>query len=392
MNLNQKMFTVIHKLLTAGGGLIAFGLSAAQTSLISFHIAHNCDKKYLGIFSFLLSVLYFSIQLLRRNVIEPFYRENISWISKHHNRQIFLVLLQAAIIFFATALISELYKLSVSLLFLTATSIIWEIRKAELRKADSIVSYTILESLLVSVLILIVAGNFFELVIRGEETIFTVSLVQAIFIFKTRIEKNFRRHVTESHQSVSQISISAFGDYFFVTVILLSNFYFISRGFASQIGEIRAVFLLIIGSTFSVGALRNSLAIEMKYSVTNFSILAIFLLNIICVCLLPVNLLQSIIPSVPDNFRSLFLPIALDIFGSLIFAVTSLQLLRHGNLQASSRARSLSALAIMLSMVFLVNSNLDAKEISWVYASASMIGALYVRIVLRRQNCLRINE
>ncbi len=385
MNLYREMIIRIRKLLSAGGGLVAFGLSAAQTSLISFHIAHNCEKEYLGIFSFLLSVLYFSIQLLRRNVIEPFYRERISWISKHYRRQILLILLQAALIFLVTALISKFFKLSLSLLVLTVTSILWEIKKAELRKADSITSYTILEFLLASILILIVAGNFFGIVIGGETTIFTVSFIQASFILKSRICQDSRLKFSERHQSVSQIVTFPFGEFFFVTVILLTNFYFIYRGFASQIGEIRAVFLLLIGSTFSIGALRNSLAINMKYSFSNLLILGSFSLNLIFVCFLPVNLLQKTIPSVPDNFRSLFLPIALDIFGSLIFAVSSLQLLRHGNLLASSRARTLSALAIILIMGFSVNIKLDAKEISWVYASASMIGALYVCVISRIQ-------
>lgn len=385
MKLYKKMFIGFRKLLSAGGGLIAFGLSAAQTTLISFNVAHNCDKKYLGIFSFLLSVLYFSIQLLRRNVIEPFYREKVSWISKHHKRQILLVLSQAALISLVTALNSELFKLSLSLFVLTVTSILWEIRKAELRKADSISSYTILEFLLVSILILIIAGNFFGLSIAGETTIFTVSLIKASFILKTRIGKNSRRNILERRQSVYKITTYSSGEYFFIAVILLSNFYFISRGFESQIGEIRAVFLLLLGSTFSVGALRNSLAIEMKYSILNLSVLGIFALNLICIYFLPVNLLQSIIPSVPANFRSLFLPIALDIFGSLIFAVSSLRLLRHGNLLASSRARALSALAIILTMGFSVNINLDAKEISWVYASASLIGALYVWFISKNQ-------
>ena len=385
MNLYREMIIRIRKLLSAGGGLVAFGLSAAQTSLISFHIAHNCEKEYLGIFSFLLSVLYFSIQLLRRNVIEPVYRERISWISKHYRRQILLILLQAALIFLVTALISKFFKLSLSLLVLTVTSILWEIKKAELRKADSITSYTILEFLLASILILIVAGNFFGIVIGGETTIFTVSFIQASFILKSRICQDSRLKFSERHQSVSQIVTFPFGEFFFVTVILLTNFYFIYRGFASQIGEIRAVFLLLIGSTFSIGALRNSLAINMKYSFSNLLILGSFSLNLIFVCFLPVNLLQKTIPSVPDNFRSLFLPIALDIFGSLIFAVSSLQLLRHGNLLASSRARTLSALAIILIMGFSVNIKLDAKEISWVYASASMIGALYVCVISRIQ-------
>jgi len=385
MNLYREILMGIRKLLFAGGGLIAFGLSAAQTSLISFHIAHNCDKEYLGIFSFLLSVLYFSIQLLRRNVIEPFYRERISRISNHYRWQILLVLSQAASIFLVTALISEFFKLSLSLLVLTFTSIFWEIKKAEFRKANSITSYTILEFLLVSILILIFAGNFFGIVIGGETTIFTVSLIQASFILKSRIGQDSRLKLSDRHQSISQIATSPFGESFFVAVILLTNFYFITRGFATQIGEIRAVFLLMIGSTFSVGALRNSLAIDMKYSLSNLLILGVFSLNLISVCFLPVNLLQRIIPSVPDNFRSLFLPIALDIFGSLIFAVSSLQLLRHGNLLASSRARTLSALVIILTMGFLVNINLDAEEISWVYASASMIGALYVCIISRIQ-------
>jgi hypothetical protein len=385
MNLYREMFIGIRKLTSAGGGLIAFGLSATQTTLISFDVAHNCDKEYLGIFSFLLSVLYFSIQLLRRNVIEPFYRDSIPLISKHYRRQILLVLSQASSISLVTALTSELFKLSLSLLVLTVTSVLWEIKKAELRKADSITSYTILEFLLVSILILIIAGNFLGIVISGETTIFTVSLMKAIFILKSRIGEDSRRNFSERHQLVSQITTYAFGEYFFVAVILFTNFYFIFRGYASQIGEIRAVFLLLIGSTFSVGALRNSLAGEMKYSISNLSILGVFSLNLIFVCFLPVNLLQRIIPSVPDNFRSLFLPIALDIFGSLIFAVSSLQLLRLGNLLSSSRARTLSALTIILTIGFLVNINLDAKEICWVYASASIISALYVCLISRIQ-------
>jgi hypothetical protein len=379
------MFTWFRKILSGGGGLIAYGLSAAQTSLISFYIAHNCNKEFLGIFSFLLSVLYFSIQLLRRNAIEPFYREKTSWISKNHRVQILLIVLLSAFISLVTALNTELFKLSLSIFFLTVTSILWEIRKAELRKADSIVTYTKLEFLLVSILILVVAGNYFGFVLGGEVIIFTVSFIQAGFIFKTTIGKDSRGNVSERHQSDSKIATFPFGEYLYVVVILLSNFYFISRGFAGQIGEIKAVFLLLTGSTFSVGALRNSLAINMKYSFSNLTILIIFSLNLICVCFLPVNLLQSIIPIVPDNFRSLFLPIALDIFGSLIFAVSSLQLLRHGNLVASSRARRLSALAIILTTCFLINGNSDAREISWVYAFASVLGALYVLIISRIQ-------
>ena len=105
----------LNRHLGSGGGLIAFALSAFQTTLLSFHVAHNVDASSLAVFGFLLSVHYFSLQLLRRNVIEPYFQfQEISRVAQE-KLQIAFVFLFLIAIFAFSLVVSGISKLVFSL-------------------------------------------------------------------------------------------------------------------------------------------------------------------------------------------------------------------------------------------------------------------------------------
>jgi hypothetical protein len=149
-------------------------------------------------------------------------------------------------------------------------------------------------------------------------------------------------------------------------------------GYVDEIGEIRAVFLLLTLSTFSIGALRNSLATEMSSSVINSLLLGAVLFNIVIVYFLPASFIQRIIPSVSDDFRSLLVPISLDLIGSLTFMIFSLKLVRNKNMIISSESRCISVIFLVLFFTFIDRENLDSLSIAYAYGLSSISGAIYL--------------
>ena len=149
-------------------------------------------------------------------------------------------------------------------------------------------------------------------------------------------------------------------------------------GYADEIGEIRAVFLLLTVSTFSIGALRNSLAAEMSYSVINSLLSAAILINIMVVYSLPVSFIQKIIPSVSDDFRYLLVPVSIDLIGSLIFIVYSLKLIRNRNMIISSEARFVSVFFLVFFFTVIDKTNLDSLNIAYAYGLSSISGSVYL--------------
>jgi hypothetical protein len=378
MTFRSKIKNLSHKIFLVGGGFLAYGISAMQTTILSIHIAHYCSQKYLAVFSFLLSCLYFSVQLLRRNILEPFYQSDLVSININYKIQIAGVMSFMFIVSSITAYISELFKLSLYLMLLTFSTLFWEIRKAVLRKAKLIMRYSILEALILTVLSFIILGNLIGYSIDPESTILLLLIMHILSIFMTKRSTITILEISKMPKSASSVRSYSFSEYLFVVSIIVSNLWLMFAGYVDEIGEIRAVFLLLTLSTFSIGALRNSLATEMSSSVINSLLLGAVLFNIVIVYFLPASFIQRIIPSVSDDFRSLLVPISLDLIGSLTFMIFSLKLVRNKNMIISSESRCISVIFLVLFFTFIDRENLDSLSIAYAYGLSSISGAIYL--------------
>ena len=378
MTFKNKMQSISNKIFSMGGGFLAYGFSAMQTTILSIHIAHNCSQKYLAVFSFLLSCLYFVVQLLRRNILEPFYQSDLILIKKNYKFQILALMSFTFIVSSITAYISNLFKLSLYLMLLTFSTLFWETRKAVLRKSKLIMRYSILEALILTVLSFIMLGNLIGYSMDPESTIMLLLLMQLFSIFLTKRSAEIILDISKMPKSAVLIRPYSFSEYLFVISIIVSNLWLMFAGYADEIGEIRAVFLLLTVSTFSIGALRNSLATDMSYSVINSLLSGGILINIMIVYFLPVSFIQRIIPSVSDDFRYLLVPVSIDLMGSLIFMVYSLKLIRNRNMIISSEARFVSVIFLVFFFTVIDKTNIDALNIAYAYGLSSISGAIYL--------------
>lgn len=368
----------LNRHLRSGGGLIAFALSASQTTLLSFHVAHNVDASSLAVFGFLLSVHYFSLLLLRRNVIEPYFQfQEISRVVQE-KLQIALIFLFIIAMFSFSLVVNGISKIAFSLFIFSAVSIVWEMRKAELRLSNKIHVYTTLEFLTVVVLFLVISANIFGLTIQNELVILGQVFLQVSFLFITRNLANDKPSQSDLSGIQSKISTSSHGEFLYIGAVVSSNAYLFFQGYSAELGEIRSTFLFLLVSTFSVGALRNSLSVELKWSSINVVLLIIIFCNVLVVLLFPANILQKIIPSFPSDSDFLTLLISLDILGSLIFVLTSLEFLKRRNMKSSANARLVSTILLFILFCFFLSDNSSANRISLFFAVSSMSGALYL--------------
>jgi len=368
----------LNRHLGSGGGLIAFALSTSQTTLLSLHVAHNVDVKSLAVFGFLLSVHYFSLLLLKRNVIEPYFQyQEISRVVQE-KLQIALVFLFLIAIFTFSLVVNGISKLAFSLFIFSAVSIFWEMRKAELRLSNKIHIYSNLEFLAVVVLFLVISANILGLTIQNELVILGQVFLRVSFLFMTRNLSNAKPSKPHSSGIQSRTSTNSHGEFIFVAAILLSNAYLFFRGYSAELGEIRSTFLFLLVSTFSVSALRDSLSVELKWSGINVILLILIFGNVLVVLFTPANILQKIIPSFPSDSDFLTLLISLDILGSLIFVLTSLEFLKRRNMKSSANARLVSTILLFMLFCFFLSDNSSAMQISLFYAVSSMAGALYL--------------
>jgi len=361
-----------------GGGFFAYGISAIQTTVLSLHIAHNCSKEYLAVFSFLLSCLYFSIQLLRRNIIEPFYQSSSTSINKTYIIQITLILSFMLIVVGITSYISKLFELSLFLLFLTLSTLLWEIRKAELRKAKLFLNYSLMETLILIVLSSIIAGNVFGFGLGPDATIVLQAFMQMIAYVFSKVRTHIAKDLSETYKSAPSIQTFSFGEYLFVLSIIVINLWLIKAGYASEVGEIRAIFLLLTVGTFCIGALRNSLATKMTFSLFDYLLVGAILLNIFIVNCLPTSFVQNVIPSVSANFHYVLIPVSLDVIGSLLVAIFSMQLIYHNKMNVASESRLISVLVLAISFAILGEKQLDAFTIACTFGLSSIGGATYL--------------
>lgn len=368
----------LNRHLGSGGGLIAFALSAFQTTLLSFHVAHNVDASSLAVFGFLLSVHYFSLQLLRRNIIEPYFQfQEISRVAQE-KLQIAFVFLFLIAIFAFSLVVSGISKLVFSLFIFSAVSIFWQMRKAELRLSNKIHIYTTLEFLTVVVLFLVISANIVGLTIPNELVILGQVFLQVSFLFITR---NFP-HAKTSQPDFSGVqrktSTNGHGEFIYTAAVLLSNAYLLFQGYSVELGEIRSTFLFLLVSTFSVGALRNSLSVELKWSGINLILLISIFCNVLVVLLTPASILQKMIPSFPSDSDFLTLMISLDILGSLVFVLISLEFLKKRNMKNSANARLVSTILLFILFWLFLTDNSSSIRISLFFAVSSMAGALYL--------------
>jgi len=316
--------------------------------------------------------------LLRRNVIEPYFQfQEISRVVQE-KLQIALIFLFIIAMFSFSLVINGISKLAFSLFIFSAVSIFWEMRKAELRLSNKIHIYTTLEFLTVVLLFLVISANILGLTIQNELVILGQVFLQVSFLFITRNLANDKPTQPDSSGIQSKISTSSHGEFIYIGAVLSSNAYLFFRGYSAELGEIRSIFLFLLVSTFSVGALRNSLSVELKWSRINVFLLIIIFCNVLVVLLIPANILQKIIPSFPSDSDFLTLLISLDILGSLIFVLTSLEFLKKRNMKSSANARLVSTILLFILLCFFLSDNSSAIRISLFFAVSSMSGALYL--------------
>lgn len=368
----------LNKSLNSGGGLIAFALSASQTTLLSFQVAHNVDAENLAVFGFLLSVHYFSLLLLRRNVIEPYFQfQEISRVVQE-KLQILLVFLFLFVFFTFSLVVNGISRLVFSLFLFSVVSIFWEMRKAELRLSSKIHIYTTLEFFTILVLSVVISANILGLTTPNELVILGQVFLQLSFLFVTRNLSKAKSSQPDSSGVKIKTSTNSHGEFIYIAAVLFSNAYLLFRGFSAELGEIRSTFLFLLISTFSVGALRNSLSVERKWSGINVILLVFIFCNVLIVYFTPANILQKIIPSFPSDSDILILLISVDILGSLIFVLTSLEFLKRRNLKSPANARLLSTILMLILFCFFLSDNSSAIRISLFFAVSSMAGALYL--------------
>lgn len=370
------------KYLASGGGLIAFALSASQTTLLSFLVAHHSDASSLAVFGFLLSVHYFAIQLLRRNVVEPYFQfQEIAKITQDKG-QIALVFMFVIMIFAFSIFVSGLYKLTLGMLCYSVVSICWEMRKAALRVCKKIHVYTSFEFatvlLLVSIIILDVDGLSFQ----SELIIFGLAILQMLFLFFTKFFSKINTSKNLLLHPHVKISTNSQGEFIYLSAIICSNAYLLYQDYSVEVGEIRSVFLFLLVSTFSVGALRNSLSMEFKWSKVNIVLFLTYFGNILILLLIPANILRKLIPSFPSEPGLLVLVVSLDTFGSLSFLLLSLKLLKKRNMRSSANARLLSSFLLIIFFIYFQSENLSAIQISLFFAVSSLIGAVYLLLTI----------
>lgn len=372
----------LNKYLASGGGLIAFALSASQTTLLSFYVAHHSDASSLAVFGFLLSVHYFALQLLRRNVVEPYFQfEEIEKISQE-KRQIVMVFLFVLLIFTLSILFSDLYELTLGMLSYSAVSIFWEMRKAALRVSNKIHVYTTFEFATVLLLVFILILNIFGLDLQNEIIIFGLAILHTIYLLLAKLPSKLESSkISFSHPHV-KISTSSQGEFIYLSAIICSNAYLLYQDYSVELGEIRSVFLLLLASTFSVGALRNSLSKELRWSKVNIFLLLAYFGNIFILLLIPANILNNLIPSFPLNPGYLVLIISLDTLGSLIFLLLSLKLLKSRNMRTSANARLFSTFLLIIFFIFFLNERRTAIQISLFFAVSSLVGAAYLLLTI----------
>ena len=383
------LFENFKKIIMSGGGFFAFTLTALQTTLLSFHVAHQADASQLAVFGFLLSLYYFSMQLLKRNVIEPYFSFGEILGIRQDKLQISMVIAFATSISAITSLISENYSLTLSMMVLISSSIFWEMRKAELRYVRKILIYTVLEILILLFLIVILVLDSAGISISSNESIVGLASMQIFSLVITKdipTAKNFRLGEGESRVNLSS---SSQNEFLYVGVILFSNAYLIHSGYLIPLGEIRSIFLILTLSTFTVGALRNSLALSYKWSKINVFLLACCLINIFLVLFLPNSILRSLIPSIPLQPKYLILVVSIDILGSLLFVLTSMKLLKIQRIKESARSRQLSSILIVMAFFIFLPSPTSAVQVALLYALPSIIGGIHLFslfVLLRAKN------
>ena len=370
------------KYLVSGGGLIAFAFSASQTTLLSFYVAHHSDVRSLAVFGFLLSVHYFAIQLLRRNVIEPYYEfQEIARISQN-KKEIALIFLFVILIFTFSFFVSGFFKLTLCMFTFSVVSIIWEMRKATLRFFSKIHIYTSFEFALVLLLVFIIILDIAGYYLQNEFIILGLALLQIIFLFLTRFFSKDKSSENLLLQSHVKISVNSQGEFIYLSAIICSNAYLLYQDYSVQLGEIRSIFLFLLVSTFSVSALRNSLSFDLQWTKVNNFLLLTYFGNILILFLIPEDILRNLIPSFPLDSGFLIVIVSLDTVGSLIYLLLSLHLLKKRNMRSSANARLLSTCLLTSSFIFFLNENLSVIQISLIFAVSSLAGAVYLLLVI----------
>jgi hypothetical protein len=377
-----KITSRIKKYLAAGGGLLAFALAAIQTTLLSLHVAHNSDSKTLTSFSFLLSIMYFSVLICRRNIIEPYLsnRHSSHFIKKRIN--LFSIFIFLSVIYSYCIYLTNLYALTL-LMFLANISILfWEIRKAIMRKFEKIRDYTIFEFLGCLMFGTILMLDFFKIHISVYVSILLFTLSQLIYLLVTR---NFHRKtltVKGSFDTDKNISVHPYGEFVFIGTILITNLYLMSKELWEPLAEIKVTFLFLTLSTFTVGALRNSLTVDFIVSKLNLTLTIIFVANIFLVGLVPDYYLDQLTPKLQFDLRTIMIPIVVDISGSLIFSICSIFLLKKNILIVASVSRIASSLILLLGFYLIPSEELSSLTISWIYAYSSIIGSTTIIVYL----------
>lgn len=359
---------------------IAFTFSAMQTTLLSFYVAHYSDANYLAVFSFLLSVHYFAISLLRRNVVEPYFQfQDIARITQA-KWKIAQVLLFIISFFIFNVFVNGFYKLTLSQLSFTIISIFWELRKAELRILRKVRVYMALELFTCLALIIAILLGVSGLTIQIKYIFIGLALLKLACFTLTKSFATAKFSQVKISSVQIKFSTFSYAEFFYISTLIMFNAYLLSRGYSGELGEIQSTFLFLFGSTFSVSALRNSLSIKQEWSRGHLLILMLVLGNISVLLLTPPSILKKLIPSFPAEPGFLVLLVSLDILGSLIFSLMSIKLLKLGNMKNSANARLLSTIVLVIMICFFLRDNSSSIELSFFFAVSSLSGAAYLLI------------
>ena len=267
------------------------------------------------------------------------------------------------------------------------TSVFWEVRKAIMRKMGKIFTYTVFEAISFAIFSSIVLLDLINKKLAIGLSIIILFVLQSFFLYRTR---EFAKSIIKSSNSSvekQKVIIHSYGEYIFVGTILVSNLYFMSRGFWEPLGELRALFLLLTLSTFIVGALRNSLITEKIGSKVNKIMVLIFLLNLILIFALPQKYLVQIIPTLPVDLKVILIPVVIDILGSLIFSICSMHSIKKGNLFGSGASRLISSFMtiILINVYFVPRDNLETSAFAWLNAISSISSATFMLFYIYRK-------
>ena len=375
------MSNTFRRLASIGGGFVSYSVGALQTTLLSVIVAKLESKDTLAVFAFLLSMFYFSSQLLRQSLVEPSL-SNVFLSKETKVKKLITLIFLTALVYFSTSLISHNFKIPLALFIANITFFLWTLNKTELRKKNLFLIITLQEFVLLFIILCFLLVTFFNFKIDSIIVILAYAITQLIFLtyncFFLKVAQYDEVALKDAESFKLETNTHLFGEYVFVLGLVLSNLFLLRIGAGSSLGEVRGVFLLLLASTFSVGAIRNTLFASNEKKLVLILLLAISVANVIIIFLLPFEILEMYIPSLPYDIHSVLIPVTLDLFGSLIFTFVYVRCVYRGEFFLISLSRIVSFLVLICTLLSTTQESYTAITIAWIYCSSSLIGGIFL--------------